>query len=211
MHYGSILLLATRLRSRSTFTGKRSLRYNHFCLTVHSERKQSYSMQIHIARNGQATGPFPLEEINRQLAAGTLSLTDQAWYEGASGWMPLSAVPGVTGGVASTPRPPETAMPTQPVTTVVPVSSGPTEPLAIWSLVLSLLGLFCCGLLCGIPGVICGHLALSKIEKQPELQGRALAVAGLIIGYFAVICWLLYLIFFGGVRMLQGILHNSSG
>ena len=50
-------------------------------------------MQIHIARNGQAMGPFSLEEINRQLAAGTLSLSDQAWYEGAAGWAALSTVP----------------------------------------------------------------------------------------------------------------------
>ena len=38
-------------------------------------------------------GPFSLEEVNRQLAAGTLSLSDQAWYEGAAGWAPLSTVP----------------------------------------------------------------------------------------------------------------------
>lgn len=43
-------------------------------------------MQIHIARDGKQLGPFSLEEINRQLAAGTLSLSDQAWYEGAAGW-----------------------------------------------------------------------------------------------------------------------------
>ena len=55
-------------------------------------------MQIHIARNGQPMGPFSLEEVNRQLAAGTLNLSDQAWYEGAAGWAPLSSVPGVGSG-----------------------------------------------------------------------------------------------------------------
>ena len=173
-------------------------------------------MQIHIARNGQAMGPFSLEEINRQLAAGTLSASDQAWYEGAAGWAPLSTVPGVTGGSAAGipshpadatgPGVPAIAAPT--VGTSVP--GPPTEPLAIWSLVLSLLGLFCCGLVSGVPGVICGHLALSKIEKKPELQGRGLAIAGLIIGYFAALFWLLYLIFFGGLAMLRGILESTS-
>jgi len=38
-------------------------------------------MQIHVARDGKELGVFSLEEINRQLAAGTLRLTDQAWYE----------------------------------------------------------------------------------------------------------------------------------
>ena len=170
-------------------------------------------MQIHIARNGQAMGPFSLEEVNRQLAAGTLTLSDQAWYEGAAGWIPLSQVPGVTGGAAAaTPSSPTpTTIPGQAVTTVpASVTVGRMEPLAISSLVLSLLGLFCCGFLCGIPGIICGHLALSKIEKDPQLQGRSLAIAGLIIGYFAVISWLLYLIFFGGLSMLRGVLENTS-
>lgn len=173
-------------------------------------------MQIHIARDGKATGPFSLEEINRQLAAGTLKLSDQAWYEGASGWMPLSAVPGVTGGSAvSAPSVPGSAPgPTQsptPAAIMAPsTSAGQTEQLAIWSLVLSLLGLFCCGLFAGIPGIVCGHLALSKIDRNPGLQGRGLAIAGLIIGYFATICWLLYLIVFGGLGVLQGVLHDHS-
>ena len=59
-------------------------------MTAASSRQETREMQIHIARNGQRMGPFSLEEINRQLAAGTLSLSDQAWYEGAGGWVPLS-------------------------------------------------------------------------------------------------------------------------
>ena len=176
-------------------------------------------MQIHIARDGKPMGPFSLEEINRQLAAGTLSLSDQAWYEGAAGWAPLSTVP----GVSSSPSPQPTGAAKQGVPAVptpmaggsvasVPVASAPTEPLAIWSFVLSLLGLmaFCCGPALGIAGVICGHLAVSKIGKRPELQGRGLAIAGLIIGYFAALSWLLYIIFFGGLAVLQGILEGTS-
>jgi uncharacterized protein DUF4339 len=95
-------------------------------------------MQIHIARNGQPTGPFPLEEINRQLAAGTLDLSDQAWHEGAAGWAPLSTVPGVSGGTTA----PAAVVPTAGGTAVaVTVVAPPTEPLAILSLVLSLLGI----------------------------------------------------------------------
>jgi len=52
-------------------------------------------MQIHVARNGQRIGPFSLEEVNRQLAAGSLSLSDLAWYEGIPNWVALSQVPGV--------------------------------------------------------------------------------------------------------------------
>lgn len=172
-------------------------------------------------------GPFSLEEVNRQLAAGTLSLSDQAWYEGAAGWAPLSTVPGVSssGPVGSTlpPNPPQADATTSSVpavtaptvggpVTAVPVPSGQTEPLAVWSLVLSLVGLlaFCCGPVLGVAGVICGHLALSKMRTRPELHGRGLAIAGLIIGYFAALSWLVYVIFFGGLAMLQGLLDTTS-
>ena len=181
-------------------------------------------MQIHIARDGKQLGPFSLEEINRQIAAGTLSLSDNAWYEGASGWAPLSTVPGVTTAsgpaspatpaappsVAATPPPAVASGPVTPTTVVV---AAPTEPLAIWSLVLSLIGLlgFCCGgPVLGIAGVICGHLGLSKINANPQLQGRGLAMAGLIIGYFAVVSWALYLIFFGGLAALSSMMEAAG-
>src|SRR4051812_21622620 len=100
-------------------------------------------MQIHIARDGKQLGPFSIDEINHQLAAGTLSLSDNAWYEGAAGWAPLSTVPGITGAVPSA-TPPSTPLmtPSVPAVAVTPVSpAAPTEPLAIWSLVLGLIGL----------------------------------------------------------------------
>ena len=185
-------------------------------------------MQIHLARNGQQMGPFSLEEVNRQLAAGTLSLSDQAWYEGAAGWAPLSSVPGVSSGSPGTSPAPispqaEAATPSAPAVTTpmaggpvasVPAPSGQTEPLAIWSLVLSLLGVcgFCCTpiVITGIGGVVCGHLALSRIGANPALQGRGLAMAGLIIGYFAIVGWLLWVLLFGGLAVMQGILQNIS-
>ena len=125
----------------------------------------------------------------------------------------LSAVPGVSGSAATTPSaaaPP--AAGAVPVTPVAIVPAAPTEPLAIWSLVLSLVGLmgFCCGgPILGIAAVVCGHLALSKINANPNLQGRGLALAGLIIGYFAIVSWAFYLIFFGGLAALQGILEST--
>ena len=188
-----------------------------FGLTLFARVQHTCRMQIHIARDGKQLGPFSLEEINRQLAAGTLSLSDNAWYEGASGWAPLSTIPGVSGGASSSRAniSPPPAAPSAPGTPVVPaaiVPAAPTEPLAIWSLVLGIVGLvgFCCGgPLLGIGAVVCGHLALSKINANPNLQGRGLALAGLIIGYFAIVSWVFYLIFFGGLAALQGILEST--
>lgn len=178
-------------------------------------------MQIHIARDGKQLGPFSLDEVNRQLAAGTLSLSDNAWYEGAAGWAPLSSVPGVTGGApgsgptipaATTPSMPTAPTPAGGPVVPAPTRSAPTEPLAIWSLVLSIVGFlgFCCGgSILEIGAIVCGHLALSKINANPALQGRGLALAGLIIGYFVFVSWAFYLIFFGGLAALQGILEST--
>jgi hypothetical protein len=58
---------------------------------------------IHVMRDGQQFGPYTIEDINAYLAQGTLLPTDQAWYEGAANWMPITDVPGVVHGAAPEP------------------------------------------------------------------------------------------------------------
>ena len=164
-------------------------------------------MQIHVARDGKELGVYSLEEVNRQLATGTLRLTDQAWYEGAAGWAALSMVPGVTAAPASAvPQISSTPVAASPAV-VIPLRKS--EPLAVLSLIFSILGLcgFCCGFFvsAAIAGIVCGHIALSRIKVNPELEGHGLAMAGLIIGYVAVAGWLTWILLFGGLAVLQGI------
>jgi hypothetical protein len=161
-------------------------------------------MQVHVARDGNQIGVFSLEEIKQQLAAGTLTMSDQAWYEGAAGWAPLSTVPGVSGGAAAAAAP-VTTVPTA----AIAVPQNRTEPLAVVSLIASIAGLlgFCCGFLlfAAIAGIVCGHLALSRIKKDPTLEGHGLAMAGTVIGYVALVGWLAWVVLFGGLAVLQGI------
>ena len=66
-----------------------------------------------------------------------------------------------------------------------------TYTLAIWSLILSILSLLCCGI-AAIPGIICGHIARSKIKQSAGSEtGSGLALAGLIIGYCGIVINLL--------------------
>ena len=63
-----------------------------------------------------------------------------------------------------------------------------TSRLAIWSLILGLVGLIfvvlCLGPLFAIPGVICGHMAHSRIGRSAgTLAGQGLALGGIITGY----------------------------
>lgn len=58
---------------------------------------------------------------------------------------------------------------------------------AIASLVLGILSFLMFGLLTAIPAVICGHVAKSKINSDPEnLKGEGQALAGLIMGYVVI-------------------------
>jgi hypothetical protein len=60
--------------------------------------------------------------------------------------------------------------------------------LAIWSLVLGILSLTCFSIFSAIPGVICGHKALSKIKQSSGmLTGQGLAIAGLVTGYLGIL------------------------
>jgi len=62
-----------------------------------------------------------------------------------------------------------------------------TSGLSIVSLVLGILANVGCCLLTGIPAVICGHMALSKIKKSNgTITGSGMALGGLIMGYISM-------------------------
>ena len=73
-------------------------------------------------------------------------------------------------------------------TTSPPIPNVPKNcGLAIWSLVLGILGLTCFYILTAIPAVICGHLALSRIKRSTgALTGNGLAIGGLVTGYVGI-------------------------
>lgn len=69
-----------------------------------------------------------------------------------------------------------------------------TAPLAIWSLVLGILGFVLIGPLGTIPAVICGHIAIPRINRSSgTLTGQGLAIAGLVIGYVGIVFQLVIL------------------
>lgn len=65
--------------------------------------------------------------------------------------------------------------------------------LAIASLILGILSIFV-SLFTAIPGIITGHMALSKIKKAPtENDGKGMAITGLIFSYIFLILSLLFI------------------
>ena len=73
------------------------------------------------------------------------------------------------------------------------ISDTKRSLLAVWSLVLGILGILLgvyLGFVAGIAAVICGHKALSRLKKDAgRLTGRGLAIAGLVLGYLEI-AWL---------------------
>ena len=79
-------------------------------------------MQLHIHRDGQQFGPYTIEETKKYLQEGTIVPTDLAWFEGASGWMPIAQIQELR---SSTPPPlPAQAFPTSHPTSTL---NDPTE------------------------------------------------------------------------------------
>ena len=162
---------------------------------------------IHLNRGATSLGIFSEEEIREGLRSGRFVPGDLGWREGMANWQPLSQFSefAPSGG-----PPPQVGPPSISLTATRATAAGKTEPLAIWSLVLSIVSLFSCGFILGIPGVICGHLALSKIRRNTTLEGHGIAVAALIIGYVSITLWLILIMpILGGVAISK--LGNTTG
>ncbi|WP_078325250.1 DUF4190 domain-containing protein [Mycobacteroides salmoniphilum] len=69
--------------------------------------------------------------------------------------------------------------------------TGGTNPLAIGSLIASIVGVFCG--IGSIAGVIMGFIALNQLKTSPQ-DGKGVAIAGIIIGAAVIVFWVLIMI-----------------
>ena len=138
-------------------------------------------MQIHIDRQGQRFGPYPLGQVNQYLASGNLLPTDQAWYEGAPGWMPITQVPGVTAPAFA-------------------AAHSQMESMAIGALGVGVLALLLGGvtywaggvlmiitIVLGVVGLALGIIGIVRIKNGlGDRRGKGLAISGAVISPLAV-------------------------
>src|SRR5207253_3232704 len=83
------------------------------------------AMQVYIAKEGRQEGPYPIEYINSEVAAGRIKPTDLAWIQGWAGWQPVSGVPGF---VAYSPPPSPSGVLPAPMSPSVPLPQGAPMP-----------------------------------------------------------------------------------
>jgi membrane protease subunit (stomatin/prohibitin family) len=66
--------------------------------------------QYHVAKDGQTTGPFTLDQLRQQAASGTFSRETTVWREGMSGWTKAGEVDALRAVFGATPPPPPPAV-----------------------------------------------------------------------------------------------------
>lgn len=81
-----------------------------------------------------------------------------------------------------------------------------TSSLAVVSLIMGIVGWTVFPFLGSLIAIVTGHMARAEIRRQPQaLEGDGLAVAGLVLGWVAVIGSILvvvgFLLFFGGLAL----------
>jgi len=81
----------------------------------------------------------------------------------------------------------------QPQATVVPARK--TNGLAIAALVLGIAGFILPLGICSIPAIVLGIIALNQIKKEPAIEGKGMAMAGIICGSIALFLWICLIIF----------------
>lgn len=165
----------------------------------------------HYARDNQKFGPVPFSELQSLVAAGQLLEDDLVWTEGMAEWLPVHQHPrllptGRREGAAQV----HVAAAATPFSAHSALTGGErVAPLAVTSLVLSLVGLNVLYLLpwslmrqwyllsaasvmlflTSVLAVVFGHVALRQIKRSGgALTGGGMALAGLILGYLVVIC-----------------------
>ena len=125
---------------------------------------------FHLSRGTTSLGIFAEKEVRDGLRSGRFALSDIGWREGMGTWQPLSQF----AEFAPFGAPPPQAgapFPSPPATAATRVHK--TEPLAIWSLVLSIVSVFACGFIFGVPGRdLRSYCSVSHSQKYKFARAR---------------------------------------
>jgi len=102
--------------------------------------------------------------------------------------------------------------PPYPVSALGPYSRK-TSGLAVTSLVLGILSMMGAAFFFIPPllAVVFGHIAVSSCGRDPNLDGKGLAIAGLVMGWICLAGWILLVLFFGGLAALFAFAASMAG
>jgi hypothetical protein len=139
----------------------------------------------YFGENGQQIGPLDDHAIQQAIQQGRVTRQTLVWREGMAQWVPLDAVPELSGAPAAlAPYAPPVYYGPGGATSMGPRTSG----LAVASLICGISGIVICPFVGVLPALICGHMAMSQINQSPlPMSGRGMAIAGLVLGYLQIL------------------------
>lgn len=152
-------------------------------------------------------GPVSDLEVRNLISTGLITQDTIIWREGMTDWLPMKSVPDFQpaqgaqeGGAGQTASAQNAPYATPQTYAGQPPYAGaaPTDGLSIASLVCGILATMSCvyGGLLGVPAIICGHISMKKINTSPvPVQGKGMAIAGLITGYLGILMSIGMLVF----------------
>lgn len=143
-----------------------------------------------VGGDGQKYGPVTAEELRRWISQGRAN--SQTLVQAEDGvWKPLATFPELMEGQAPPLPPPPRAA--EPVYSPPTAMASRTNSMAIAALVLSIVGLFCCGPIFSTIGLILGIVAIGQINRSsPPEGGKGLAIGAIAV---AAVGYLLFAIF----------------
>lgn len=146
-----------------------------------------------IGVDGKEYGPITAEVLRQWIAQGRANVQTRTLWENGTDWQPLGTLPEFANIFATATTPAS-----------LPLTAGivrKTNGFATAGMVFGILSLMLCccyGLPLNILGIIFSCIALSQINRHPEIyEGRGLAITGLVLSiasilfYGAILVWAL--------------------
>lgn len=147
----------------------------------------------------EPAGPLPLERLREMFERGELEHDALVAEVGADRWETAAEVFGPRAATVPAQAPPVTPGP-------IAGGSQKFEALAGWSFGLGVVSWLCFGsVLPSIPGVILGHMALSRMNQtgNTDSASKVLAIIGLVLSYLSLAMGVLAIVFGLGFGLLS--------
>ena len=162
-----------------------------------------------IGADGKEYGPISAEVVRQWIVEGRANGLTRALPAGATEWTTLGILSEFSEALRSMAAPSTPP----PFSTVSQRQPGKTNSLALAGLILGILsitlGLCCCsGFPFSIPGLICSGMALSQAARNPQQEGRGMAIAGLVLSIAGLLIGILFMVLYGVMVSMPDVMHK---
>jgi hypothetical protein len=181
------------------------------------------------AAGGQQAGPVSTAQLQQMMAQGQVSAQDLVWREGMSDWKAAGSLPELASAASPSPygaQPAQYSAPQQPYPQQgypqqgyqqpgygqQPLNYGGYQPVqapqggvyaskASTAFTLSIVGIFCVGIILQPIALVMGIQAVSGMNKTGEQKNKGLAIAAIVIGsIFSLLNIIYILVLVGNMR-----------